>query len=170
MSFQKKEMLLIDKIEPILQELDYENPVMEAARYNNRLPYTGAGIDPELGYWVFINFGRLPLNNDSPSYLYLIEFPDWHGERFIKVGIGLANRIRDHERHGGRLLQSIEAPRWQVRIAEKIILEEWPRFRPTVPLPQSGDTECLIWDVRSKIKLRSYIKSVATNVRLDGRH
>ncbi|WP_127938229.1 hypothetical protein [Nonomuraea polychroma] len=160
---------MIDKIEPILLEMDYINPVMQAARGAPSLPYTAAGIDPDSGKWVFIDFGKLPLGNDSPTFLYLIAFPDWHGEQFVKVGIGIFDRVRAHELRGGEVLQKIEVPRWQALIAEKMILNDWPRYRPRVPLPQHGDTECLPWEVANNLAITDYIRFVQTEIRLENR-
>jgi hypothetical protein len=56
------------------------------------------------------------------------------------------------------VLQRIELPRWQAYAIEQRILQEWPAFRPGVPLPQSGDTECLTREVGNQLKLRRYIR------------
>lgn len=160
-SFEKKEMLLVDRLEPYLAELDYRNPVMVASRYSRELPYYAAGLEMSRDVWVFINLGRLPLGNETPTFLYLIAFPDWHGEKFMKVGIGLIGRLRAHERHGGQVLEAIELPRWQARIAEAMILSDCPSFRPRVPLPQHGSTECMLWDFGKTLRLSRYVKRSA---------
>lgn len=161
MSVQKKEMLLIDKIQPIIDGMRYADPVLAARRGAKNLPYYASGIDPDVGERVFINLGQLPLGDDSPTYLYLIDFPDWRGEAFVKVGIGLAQRLRDHERHGGVVLQAIEIPRWQAYAIEQRILQEWPRFHPRTPLPQHGETECLLREVSGQLRLSRYVRIVA---------
>ncbi|MER7500896.1 hypothetical protein AB0L05_02080 [Nonomuraea pusilla] len=158
MTFQKREMMLIDRLEPFLAELDYSDVVLIAARGSKTLPYYAVGYDGELDRWTFVSLGRLPLGNETPTFLYLICFPDWHGERFAKVGIGLINRIREHERHGGEVLHMIELPRWHARIAETMILADRPVYRPRTPLPQNGDTECMPWDFGLKLKLDRYLK------------
>jgi hypothetical protein len=161
MSAQKKEMLLIDKIEPLLADMKYSDPILDAKRGAKNLPYYASGIDPDLGERVFINLGRLPLGDESPTYLYLIDFQDWHGESFVKVGIGLTARLRAHERRGGTVLQAIEIPRWQAYAIERRILKEWPRFRPRTPLPQYGDTECLRREVGEQLRLSHYVRIFA---------
>ncbi|MFI7131287.1 hypothetical protein ACIBQ1_36770 [Nonomuraea sp. NPDC050153] len=156
-SEKKKEMLFIDKLEPLLATLPYIDPVLDAQRGAKYLPYYACGIDAQHGERVFINLGRLPLGDESPTYIYLIDFPDWHGEAFIKVGIGLAERLRAHERYGGVVLQAIEVPRWQAYAIERRILAEWPSFYPATPLPQNGDTECLVRAIASQIQLSRYV-------------
>jgi hypothetical protein len=157
MSKEKKEMFFIDKLEPLLARLPYVDAVLDAQRGAEDAPYYACGIDPQRGEWIFINLGRLPLGDESPTFIYLIDFPDWHGEAFVKVGIGLAARLRDHERHGGLVLQAIEVPRWQAYAIEQRILEEYPNFRPAMQLPQHGDTECLVREVASQLQLSQYV-------------
>jgi hypothetical protein len=160
---KRKEMLFIDKLEPILATLPYIDPILDAQRGAEYLPYYACGIDHQHGERVFINLGRLPLGDESPTYIYLIDFPDWHGEAFVKVGIGLFARLRDHERHGGVVLQAIEVPRWQAYAIEKMVLADWPSFYPTTPLPQRGDTECLVHATASQIELSRYVDLFSYN-------
>jgi hypothetical protein len=156
MTPNKRAMLFIDQLETVKQETGLKDPVLFAIK--QRSGYGGVGVDPssERRTLVTFNLGNLPLGDLSPTYVYLLEFPDWHGERFVKVGIGLEPRLRSHYAQGGQLLQKVAVPRRLALAIERAILTRHKRYRPATPLPQSGDTECLVWQSASQINLLKY--------------
>ena len=83
---------------------------------------------------------------DLPGHLYLLSWRVGR-ERFLKVGIGLADRprIRSQVREGAEVLEVRSATLLDCRRAEQRILKhlaDW-RIRPQVALRLRGDTECL---------------------------
>ena len=83
---------------------------------------------------------------DLPGHLYLLEWGTGRS-RFLKVGIGLADRPRIHSqlREGARVLEVRAASLIECRKAEQRMLRElrdW-QMRPPVALRLAGDTECL---------------------------
>lgn len=86
---------------------------------------------------------------DLPGLLYLLS---WGAgpKRFLKVGIGLADRprIRSQVREGAEVLEVREATLLDCRRAEQRILKDLGRWRarPTMSLRLGGDTECLLVD------------------------
>ncbi|MGW3246531.1 hypothetical protein [Streptomyces sp. NPDC001070] len=155
----KRQMLAIDQLEVLKGISPLEDPVLWHEPSDGQ--YLAIGFSPAEGIYLHHNFGRLPLGDESPTWVYLIDF-HWHGERFVKIGIGLDQRIRDHELQGGQVLQKVQLPRWQARAIERAVLDAYPRHRPLVPLPQHGDTECLVPSVASQINLRSLAKALQT--------
>lgn len=84
-----------------------------------------------------------------PGYLYLLRW-NWGGQEFLKVGIGAADgpRIASQTRHGAQVVEVREATLATCREAERAMLnalDAW-RFKPSLPLPLAGDTECLSVD------------------------
>ena len=155
MSVRKRNMLIIDRLEPLAASM-YRSAILFADM--TPIGYGGIYIEDDSQGHIPFNLGRLPLGEESPTYVYLVAFSDWHGERFIKVGIGLAQRVRNHELQGGKVLQKVLLPRWQAALIERAILREYPKYRPQISLPQQGDTECLDWDAAAQIKLARYVK------------
>ncbi|MER6532136.1 hypothetical protein [Streptomyces sp. NPDC001508] len=152
----KQQMHFIDRLEALIETIPLKDVV---------LWHTGGHIAvgrmPRTDRWIFYNLGSFPLGDETPTWVYLIAFPDWCGERFVKVGIGLDQRVRDHETHGGVVLQKVKVPRWQARVMERLVLRQYPRQRPQVPLPQYGDTECLVWEAAEKIQLQALVRLTA---------
>ncbi|MFF4402476.1 hypothetical protein [Streptomyces sp. NPDC001480] len=151
-------MLFIDRLEPLLPAVPLEEVVLwhlpmgsSGAQLGDN--YGTVGRAPGSDRWKYHSLGSFPLGDETPTWVYLIAFPDWHGERFVKIGIGLNQRVRTHQNRGGIVLQKVKVPRWQARVVERLVLQQYPRQSPHVPLPQGGDTECLVWEAGSKIQL-----------------
>ena len=75
---------------------------------------------------------------------------------YVALGIGLEPRLRSHYARGGQLLQKVIVPRRMARAIERAVLAGHERYRPAIPLPQSGDTECLVWQSATRINLMKY--------------
>ncbi|MGA6158827.1 hypothetical protein ACPEIC_36390 [Stenotrophomonas sp. NPDC087984] len=165
-TLQKQQMLFIDRLEALLPAIPLKDAVLwhlPMGSYGSEITdsYGAVGRVPRTYQWVYYDMGRFPLGDDTPTWVYLIAFPNWHGERFVKVGIGLDQRLRDHEAQGGVVLQKVKVPRWQARVIERLVLRQHLRQRPSVPLPQYGDTECLAWEAAAKIKLSALASMTA---------
>ncbi|MFF9808289.1 hypothetical protein ACF1G5_24765 [Streptomyces coeruleorubidus] len=152
---QKQQMLFNDRLEVLLPTI----PLKDMVLMNQG--YSAVGRVPRTDRWHFYSLGSFPLGDETPTWVYLIAFPDWNGERFVKIGIGLDQRVRDHETRGGLVLQKVQVPRWQARVIERLVLRQYPRQRPRVPLPQFGDTECLVWEAAEKIQLTALVRMTA---------
>lgn len=152
----KQQMHFIDRLEALIDTIPLEDVVLWHAGGS-----TAVGRVPRSDRWLFYDLGSFPLGDETPTWVYLIAFPDWCGERFVKIGIGLNQRVRDHELRGGVVLQKVKVPRWQARIIERLVLRQYPRQRPKVPLPQYGDTECLVWEAAKTIRLPELVRMTA---------
>ncbi|MEV6007342.1 hypothetical protein AB0M29_11090 [Streptomyces sp. NPDC051976] len=149
-------MHFIDRLEALNETIPLKDVVLWHAG-----GHIAVGRVPRTDRWAFYKLGSFPLGDETPTWVYLIAFPDWCGERFVKIGIGLDQRVRDHETHGGVVLQKVKVPRWQARVIERLVLRQYPRQRPQVPLPQYGDTECLVWETAEKIQLPTLVRMTA---------
>ncbi|OEJ22990.1 hypothetical protein AR457_37950 [Streptomyces agglomeratus] len=149
-------MLFIDRLEALLPTIPLKDTVLW-----HMGGYGAVGRVPRTDRWTHYRLGSFPLGDETPTWVYLIAFPDWYGERFVKIGIGLDERVRDHETRGGVVLQKVKVPRWQARVIERLVLRQYPRQRPHVPLPQYGDTECLVWEAAERIQLPALVRITA---------
>lgn len=153
---QKQQMLFIDRLEALTPTIPLEDVIFWHAGGHSAI-----GRMPGTDRWKGYKLGNFALGDETPTWVYLIAFPDWCGERFVKIGIGLDRRIQDHTDQGGVVLQKVKVPRWQARIIERLVLREHPRQRPKVPLPQFGDTECLVWAAADRIRLQALVTMTA---------
>ncbi|MET8206235.1 hypothetical protein ABZT51_09345 [Streptomyces sp. NPDC005373] len=153
---QKQQMRFTDRLEALNEAIPLEDVVLWHAG-----GHIAVGRVPRTDRWMFYKLGSFLLGDETPTWVYLIAFPDWCGERFVKIGIGLDQRVRHHETQGGVVLQKVKVPRWQARVIERLVLKQQPRQRPRVPLPQYGDTECLVWEAAEKIQLPALVRMTA---------
>jgi hypothetical protein len=87
--------------------------------------------------------------SELPGYLYLIRFTDEDGTSFLKVGIGLtggtSNRLADHGRSGGEVLEVIHTSRELSYTTEQKIISTYKDdygYRPIAKGSWGFGTEC----------------------------
>jgi hypothetical protein len=92
---------------------------------------------------------------EDPCYLYLVSF--WTPQqRFVKVGIGNTNRIADHVRVGGRVVQVVADYRGTALAAEKRIHADYQPYHVRAPHPLARSRECRAWGLRN-LDLGAYL-------------